>query len=269
MASGPALVAMEFESAGAVTASSRGTTVTGHASANTKGSYVELTASTAFDADGFLLVASTPTVAVDHMLDIAVGGAGSEAVVLANLAVELYFTGGSPAVFIPVAIPAGSRVSARVQGSTGGAAIDIALVLVKGGLAGSVGLTTATTYGADTTTSTGTLIPYSGSPNTKDTTWTQLSASTAGRTLAILVLAGLRGGANAASTTSLLDIGVGAAASEEAVVPNLLLSLDTAIDRFFPGAFWIPVDIPDGSRLAARAQHSGNVTYDVIVIGFS
>lgn len=266
---GSTMAAVETASVGAVTATSRGTTLTANASANTKGTYVELTSSSPIDADGFLLTATVPTVAIDHMIDIAVGAASSEVVVLANFAFELFFEAGAPSVFIPVPIPAGSRISARVQGSTGSATIDVSLILVKGGFAGVMQVGTATTYGADTATSTGTNIPYSGSTNTKNTTWTELSASTTGHTRALLILVGLRGAVNANGTSSLLDIGVGAASSEVAVVPNLAVQSDSTTDRFFPLARLVPADIPAGSRLSARAQHSGNVTYDIIVIGFS
>lgn len=259
----------QASNAGKVSATSRGTTVTGSASSNTKGSFTELTASSAIDADGFIVIANNPTVAADHMFDIAVGSAGSETVIVSNLAVELYFSGGSIAVTVPIKIAAGSRISARLQGSSGSATLDISVVLYKGGVGDFLACMAATTYGADTSTSTGTAITYAGSANTKGS-WVELSSSTTGRTKALLLLMGLRGGAVfSPNFYSLLDVGVGSAGSETVIIPDISLVGDNSTDRWWPNTLFIPVDIPAGTRLAARAQHSGNNVYDVIAVGFS
>lgn len=265
----PASFPMAFEAVGVNTGTSKGTTVTASGSTNTKGSYVELTAATTISADGFLLTVDTPAGGIDHMMDIAVGGAGSEVVILSNFSTELYFGGGSPSVFVPVPIQAGSRISARMQANQGSVSDNVSLVLVKGGLARMMGLKRATTYGADTATSTGTQVPYAGSTNTKGA-WVELTSSTVGRTRLLIVLVGLRGGSNIATTNySLFDIGVGASSSEVAVVSNVSTVGDANTDRYWPNVYTIPVDIPAGSRLVARAQHSGNVPYDMIAIGLS
>lgn len=84
-------------------------------------------------------------------------------------------------------------------------------------------------------------------------TWSQLLASTNFETeWAVVVLAGTSEGVT--NTSSLVDIGVGAALSEQVVLPDLMggwasTGVSTAL-RMFSG----PVYIPKGLRIAARAQ---------------
>lgn len=99
-------------------------------SANTKGAYVQLTASLSVEIGGFLLcfdsqgTTTGTTGAVDWLVDIAVGASGSEQVILPNLAVCGYSAGGDSFIFgstvpyIPMPIPAGGRISVRAQCST-------------------------------------------------------------------------------------------------------------------------------------------------------
>lgn len=126
-------------SIGTTTADSGGTAVDPGTSANTKGSYAQLIASTVEDLVGFMVCignqGSTKTSTANALLDIAIGGAAAEQVVLANMPVtcdsnsELYQPIWSP--IIPCFIPAGSRIAARAQSSitTAGARVfDVALV---------------------------------------------------------------------------------------------------------------------------------------------
>jgi hypothetical protein len=99
-----------------------GTTVTAHASVNTKGNWTQLIASANFDAYGVtLLIASdTPAaVAVANLYDIGIGANPNEAVVISNYPnVTTSNITGTHSMFIPVFIPKGSRVSCRKQSNT-------------------------------------------------------------------------------------------------------------------------------------------------------
>lgn len=107
--------------------SSQGTTITSSATANVKGSYTQLTASTPRDYRGFFISIDGQQMSFTSqqlMVDIAVGGSGSEVVILPNLPIF-----GSPIVggLFPIPIPAGTRVSARSQAT--GASTVIGLTL--------------------------------------------------------------------------------------------------------------------------------------------
>jgi len=113
---------------GAVSASSIGTAVAAHASANTKGAWVEFSASTPFDAAGFYLLWSLPGTASTRLVDVGVGAAGSEVVVLSNLIVS----GGGGfqrgLFFVPLEDP--GRRPLAVGNSPRRAAQNVELVIV-------------------------------------------------------------------------------------------------------------------------------------------
>ena len=111
---------------GADTSATALTAVAPSSSAHTKGSWTQLASSTARLIQGFWIqVAPQYTAGQDQcwLLDIGIGGSGSEVVLVPNI--QLYWnsttnTNIEPGVtFFPVAIPAGTRVSARVQSSIG------------------------------------------------------------------------------------------------------------------------------------------------------
>ena len=75
-----------------------------------------------------------------------------------------------------------------------------------------------------------------------------------------------------ASYTWLLDIAIGAAASEVNIVENFSLVASSGSDNIVPQAvYMLPVNIPAGTRLSAQAQCSGiNGTdriFDIILYG--
>lgn len=93
-----------------------------------------------------------------------------------------------------------------------------------------------------------------GGANTKDTTWTTLIASTAFD--AQMVLVHIQGSAvSGVNTSTLIDIGIGAAASETVIIPNLLAGYAGAPSaQGFARHAMFPLYIPAGSRLSARSQ---------------
>lgn len=122
---------------GTITTAGRGVTVTPHATAGTKGSWVELTASTSAAIIAMVVTAQLNGATVVSnsgiLLDIGVGAVGSESVVLP----DLHFTANTAEVLIPrvpltygVVIPAGSRIAVRSSTSIGGSApaIDVACI---------------------------------------------------------------------------------------------------------------------------------------------
>lgn len=256
----PYLEGQRIENAGAVVGTSRGTAITANASPNAKGaSFTTLLAATGFEADGLLVMLDDSAALTDYLLDIAVGGAGAEVVILSNLLIS----GGTGSItygayyYFPVKIPAGTRLSARVQASTGAAVVRVSLLLFSQGVMPGETVGVIDSYGLNTLTSGATSVDPGGSANTKGL-YSQIVASTnrMARFLSLSIgnqLNGVR-----SSQSWLVDIAIGPALGEVVIVPNLALNCSTSPDIVVPQVYnMIPVSIPAGTRLAVRAQSDG------------
>lgn len=109
-------------------ASSNGTGVSASAGANTKGSYSQI-AIAARDYDAIAPWGFIGTGTWHALMDIAIGAAGAEQPIAQNI---LFQNNGSRATpgglnFIPVRIKAGTRISARIQASTGASSFSLVL----------------------------------------------------------------------------------------------------------------------------------------------
>lgn len=93
----------------------------------------------------------------------------------------------------------------------------------------------------------------SGTPHTKGSWQEIIAATTSDVTFLWLTLTASTFTA-ATDTSTLLDIGIGAAASEVVVVPNLAVGYQSAVSATVTPLYGIPVFIPVGSRVAIRAQ---------------
>jgi len=94
---------------------------------------------------------------------------------------------------------------------------------------------------------------YVTTAHTKNPTWTQLVASTAFDTDLVLICVGSNAVSNGDSST-LLDIGIGAASAETVIIPDLAAGFATSFNSGGYRHFIFPLRIPAGSRLAARTQ---------------
>lgn len=250
--------------AGADTASSLGTTITAPGSNNTKGSYSQLIATAPFDVGGMLVSGyfSHASGTVHGLADIAIGAAASEQVLLPNLLFHRTSSSGKPTppVLFPCSIPAGSRIAARYQASSGsGSILQLAATLLPAGGAYPIRSGVCTVHGAVTATSKGTQVDPGGSANTKGA-YAQLVASTV-RHSRWAVLTVSEDAAAAGLASWMLDLAIGAAASEQIVVPNILFTgyqdnqAALGVHRVF-----IPLALPAGSRVAVRAQSTNTAS---------
>jgi len=248
-----------FESPAVNNSTTRGTTLTA-GSANTKGSFVELDASTAFAAIGVIVYAQDFSASNQrHLIDIATGAAASETVVIPNVFYGSPSTSSAshPApVFLPIAVAAGARISARTQSEDGSATIDVSITLVGSTTSTATPSALIRDYGPDTST---TLLPSRdfGSAGSETvhvkSAWTEITAAT---TAAHEFIAIVFGGFNNGSATRqfLVDIGTGGAGSEVVLLPDMLVSVDHATDRITAYVGPLPVTIASGTRLSFRAQ---------------
>jgi hypothetical protein len=268
------------ESFGTATGTPGGTNVVSNATAHVKGSWVQLDAATAFEAAALQLYINVHFQDTLHLLDVGVGGAGSEQVILSNLLIA-QSVGVQTGVLIPINIPAGSRIAVRLQDNFGGSDVWASGMLLAGGFISNTPFNTITTYGASTATSKGTVADAGATANTKGT-WAQITASTTTAIKALMVAAtrATQGTSVAADYAQLMDIGVGASGSEQVLIPNFRFVVSTmnggvttpytagsgtlsGLSSLFPGIIPpILCDIPAGVRLAVRQQSSSTNAND-------
>ncbi len=233
-------------------------TVTASATPHTKGSWVEVIASTSSDTS-LLTVAvtgiQTSTVNTASLLDIGTGGSGSETAILSNVAVGGAFqtsfaTPACLAFEVPFKIPSGTRIAARLQ----------SLVASKTGVV-RVGVCNAGDYATaptavdviGTNTATSTAIALTGV-----TTYAEVIASTSQAYRAIVVVPSLAT-ATAATVSDVMTVAIGAASSEVdfAAVPFRRTSTEQ-IANLPPFVSLFGRNIPAGSRLSVKGVASGS-----------
>lgn len=238
-----------------------GTSVTASSSANTKGSYVQLSASTPYDASWIelqLFMVNGGFNAPNVVLDLAIGASGSEVIVASNILCGSMFANdpGKISVVLPIKITAGSRLAARIQSDNGSQVAGVLVTLFDSAFCDGASFNGVTDIGFNAGTSYGTVIAPSSTANTKGS-WTQLIAATAADYF------GLFGSFNTDHTATtncnyLVDIGIGASGSEVVISPNHLVvgvsgDSQSAPQSMIPFRF---MEIPAGTRIAARSQAS-------------
>lgn len=242
-----------------------GVTATAHASTHTKGDWVELIASTGFAAET-LQVMILETIAVNAtntsmLLDIGTGPAASEVALISNLIVGhaqavvgvSQQIGGPTFIFQGLAIAAGTRISARIQGAVSADTCKVGVMLRESGgplTAGSA----VTTYGADTATSNGTVPTVAGGTNT-EAAFTQITASTSADIRSFIVSIGNAGAGAATAADGLIDIATGGAGSETVIVADIPYALNGNEQLSYTGT-QLPFinNIAAGTRLSFRYQ---------------
>lgn len=254
---------------GVVAATTRGVLVSPGA-ANVKGAWTQLIAATAARSAGMVLQWQL-VAAGDHLLDIGVGGAGAEVAIVSNLpgtAIGVANGNVQNVYRIPIAIPLGSRVSARMQNTAGATQDEVWPSLYTDGPAESAG---SETVGAVTADSGGTSVDPGASVNTKGA-WVELSAAIATDWDACTLCIGGQSNTARANAWWLIDIGVGGAGSEVVVASNIGLHASATPSNVLPQVIELPLAIAAGSRVSIRAQCNINDatdrTFDAVLVGF-
>lgn len=223
------------------------------------GSYTTLVASTAFDYAGLVLSIGRNSTFARHLVDIAIGAASSEQVILPDYYFAENGAGGYRQLFLPYAIPAGTRISARGQNSL--AAGTNTMRIVVHGIAPNPRFPSPMSgrvyaYGVTAANTNVVQLDPGGTANTKGA-WFELTASTSvDHSWLIFAASNTASGTTlqtlTATTNWLTDIGIGPS-SEQVIVPNVPVSILST--RYpYTGLLWYPVNIPAGSRLVARCQ---------------
>lgn len=228
------------------------------ATAHTKGAWTQIVASTPFEACGIDLMIGLGSTSGDSrfLVDLSIGPAGSESshIIAANLFVGgMGYRSGAHYIALPLAIPAGARLSVRHSCNAG--PTDW-YVIVHAGLRPAHpllprGFSACTTVGVNEANTH--LTPVTQKYVTP--TWYELTAATPQQTRAMMVVSGgLTTGTAGASGT--LMIAVGPAGGEREVVGGQLVHTFSGIPFGTIHRGPTPVSIPAGSRLSAAVLSS-------------
>lgn len=250
--------------AGSNAAASDGVNLAANATVNTKGSWVELITATTVDTAWLLVQFIVGNANCEVLIDIGIGAAGSEIVLIPNLS-GTTATATSFYMFtyvFPVQIPAGTRIAMRSQSDVSSGVSRVAVQCIAPGAAGIMGCGRHEAAGVDTANSTVKQIAVGGTANT-DTAFSagELIAATGfdWRWMNVCLTHQKNSAASVASW--LVDIGVGASGSETVILSDLLLYTGTGSDTG-AATFAFPVSIAAGQRIAARARCSITTVQD-------
>lgn len=269
--SGPSLIL----NASRTTSSWTGVTVTASATQHTKGAWSELIASASGEATMLILYVSgtsTSTAATSTLLDIGIGAASSETVIISDLAIGYAIDRANNVRLysIPLLIPAGSRVAARIQSQVVSKTAVLGADLIGGGPFESNGVPHAVdTYGANTAQSAGVSVAANATANVFGA-WTQITASTARQHSGLFVGVQMAGSTSTFNRDYLAEVGIGGSGSEQPITRSLCLtsSSNEEIKAFGQPFVWpMGLDIPAGSRLSMRITATANTTLDFTLHG--
>ncbi len=260
--------------------------VVASATPHAKGSWVTLLAATATNWDGgFYIIRNnvsfTGATDTSTLMDIGIGAAASEIVVLSDFAVgyksvQAGTTTATETTYIPIRIPAGARIAARSQSAVVSKSVSVGVAGQYGvSLIGNAVPQRSTTYGTTSATSCGTTVTGSASSNTYGS-WAQVTASTTAPIHGLMVSIQGASSTNMASRYVTLKLGIGGAGSEQQIGPVMFFvasSNEWVMNDTLMGGY-IPVmglSIPVGSRISAAVQGSTAVAepYDVSVHAFT
>ncbi len=243
-----------------------GTTITAHATPHTKGSWVELVASTPFDVTMIGVGGSSnhgSNTDTSQLLDIGIGA--TEVVLIDNIPTG-YSTldlSVSKAAWFPIHIPSGTKISARMQATITVDVVDIQLFMFGKSSWSSVPVfQSIDTLGALTASSHGTVLDAAAI--------SEIIASTAHEYKALGW--GVDGGGDTSlgSGPTLLSVFVGAGAAEKVLIDNLRLiqQAQEKMDGTVPPQGIIPMEmnIPSGTRLSAQTVASTKI--GLVLYGF-
>lgn len=245
--------------------SSGNVSVTAGGTSHTKGAWTEIIASTSTDSTQLILAVAVHQTGQNSatLIDLAIGAASSEVAFLENLPCGSASQNGGWQVPLPVAIPAGSRISARTQSFTASRVALVGVSVLNGG-ANIPG--TLTVLGANTGTSKGVSLSTAGS-------WAEITASTS-ETYRSLILVPSAGATTLQANDGDIALGVGASGfEEERLALGVATNTAEAITVGNGDPSWsvsaLQRGAPAGSRISARITGFALTGIDAAVIGVS
>jgi hypothetical protein len=225
-------------------------TVTGSGTAHTKGAWTQIFASTTVDSGWVVLMPDDVAVSATNtatLVDIGVGAAGSERVVVADINVGGW--GHGPSFQAPLFVPAGSRVAVRLQSAVVSKVMNGRLSLIPSAILGDASQFSET-WGTVSASSIGLLLTTPSVSGT-DTAWQQITAGITRDTNWVTFSLGCNTGGNIAASKGTFTIGYGASGSEQPLLANARWE-QLGTETIRPCTYVVPCNLPAGTRLAIR-----------------
>lgn len=229
--------------------------IAGHATLNTKGSWTQLIASTARDTSAILASFLIEDSDFDALLDLGIGAAASEVVIVPDLLITSTTNRVSRQVWIPIYIPAGTRVAARVQTNPGAKRVHTCLILMATAFAFPANpASLVTAYGVNAADS-GAVSVDPGAVSDTFGAYTEIAASTTYPIRYLILAMGTNMDFAGASSYWHYEIAIGAAAAEQLLVGGIVIRLSDGNLTAGP-QLWgpFPVSVPAGTRLSVRGK---------------
>jgi hypothetical protein len=228
-----------------------GTTLTGAASAY--GSLVQLTASTASDAQRITLYSTviTNSLSNNFYITVMIGAAGSEVAIISDF--YMCFDAREILTF-PLQIPAGTRISAKLWSDGGTDTFKLGIGLFDSAFSVPEGYA-----GVESVVGAAPNITGNNASGTSGTygSWAQVVASTSRDYKGLIPF--VAGPSGNVFTGCLFQIGVGGAGSEVAILPDQMAINFSGGTRGAVSVPFIPYPVPKGTRLSFQTTVSGTV----------
>lgn len=234
-------------------------TMTADASAHTKGAWVEVITSVAAIADWtwvHVRAVSSSSSDTSALMDIGVGGSGSEVPVVNNIPIG---SAGGLSFILPLRFLTGERIACRMQSITGGRTGKVGIQLASSAVPGGRSPRYLDTYGVDTATSTAVNVPTSD-------TYVEITSATTQPYAGLIPIVSI-GGAVVSQATVIQTTAVGASGSEVALgtgtwvttTAEQILSTPQNALAGSPFGGLVAHHIPAGTRIAGK--HAVGRTY--------
>lgn len=243
-------------------------TVTASAVAHTKGTWAELESSAPESFGFWIRISGTATAATNTamLLDIGLGAALSEAVLVPDINAGASAGLLGRAFFIPMYVPAGVRMAARCQAVIGSDTVSVHVTwMLNPPFPGHV-FSKCTAYGVTAASSRGTsATPGDGAWGA----WSQLAATTSRDHLAWYALVGQQGDTTLNGLPGYVKLGGGPATEKDLAAYWLFFDeTNESMSASFP-SLPIYAPLPSGTRLtAALLYYGGTEARDVIAYAF-
>lgn len=241
-----------------------GTTITSGADA--KGSWVDIGGTTSFAFKRMVANLVNNNTANDMIVDIGINVGGNRFVIAENLTFHTARRAiQDPTAYydLPLYVPAGAQLSARCHAAANTETAQVSITGFSNGVGGMAPFSRCRQLYTPSANENGVAIDPGGTVNTKGA-WTEITASSGFHAAAIMFSFGFNDDIiRAADARAVLDIGIGAASSEQILLADFLLGWGVLMDGpFIPSLPILPFYIPSGTRIIARAQCSHNTAGD-------
>lgn len=217
---------------------------------DTKGPWYQITAATEREYHG-LYIQARPNATLRVAMDIGFGGAGSENVIVPDLMLQANNVGTFP-TWVPITVPEGSRLAMRAQPAVaaGGAGIEVQVLGLGAGPRIPVGFSRCERLGFTAATTLGVELDAGATANTWGA-WAEIGTTSFAWSMLDYHL---HDDATPGNAFLEVEVGLGVAASEVALLRGWVFRSGGGL--IHPPPLPIPVDIPSGARISARARCS-------------